>query len=413
MAKTKNKHKKKSTNHKNQVNKASNKTYAEQSLSKQYNKNVAELTRIKKEHPEAYKKAVMILIATTLAIVLAIAAIVIGVAKLSGNRNSTLEVETEQIIDEQGLRVDIDEASALVVDASSIRDDTTGIVLNIDVIDTSAYEYNQMILECNALIESDPEYKLEESEINTNLSLDIDKLHVDSIEETTEIKSNEKSILYNTNIDEKINNVNWVDSTGYIGHTNLNIDNNVILFYESMLDGKVTYFDNMVIKRFVSTTGKFKVACAVLTEEGIEVFSQNILDESAIASINHDEFRLPSSNEMSDKEYIAAIYDCISYMMISGDTTVTGYNTIISDYIAESGIIEALKLRDFYNSNITNTYLKYGKIGMSSYENDSVDRVYLQIQVETCDEDGNVTTDILNMILKMDSSNRIFNIDTI
>lgn len=425
MAKKNNKHKKKINNTNVKIKKDNVRSPVEKELLSSYNSKVKRLNEIKKNNPKIYKKAMIRLVSMIVGIVVLIVMLIIVSIQINTVKLSDTPDESESFT--VGKRVDEE------VDVTEIYERQPGdkITVTFDDITTPNYMYTLMMKESDSVITETADFDEEYNKINTKLSLDSNKLYTDKTDknynnERVSLKeaivglekksgNNKKASI---NFDNFGNGLSKVDDTDKekiinyfrtLGNSYLISPEKSFIYYNSIYNGSSAYFQDMLIRRYVSDNEKLKVVCTVVSNHEIDSMKQIDLDKSIKASIDLNEIRLPTTLNINENEYIAAIYDCISYVIKTGKVVETENKTIVSDYMTDTGLIETLKLRDLIKCNEDyNTYFRYGKIGKSEINLENKNRAYIQFEVQ---ENILDEAKVVNIMAKLNSDNKIFDID--
>lgn len=172
------------------------------------------------------------------------------------------------------------------------------------------------------------------------------------------------------------------------------------------------YLNGMLVMRYISDSGEMKVVAAKINESTGEIKTSTLNDLKLTAKEKED-----VSNRESKGSKNAKITGTITE-----DAYLQDVMTIFVSLVTQKDIDYTLKrealqffTEDGYNSMIKNTNrllvdknsleVKYIVAGKSSLENQSKDRVLLQMVV---DKDN-----YINVVIKLNKNNKIFDIDTV
>lgn len=172
------------------------------------------------------------------------------------------------------------------------------------------------------------------------------------------------------------------------------------------------YLNNMLVMRYISDSGEMKVVAAKINESTGEI-KTSALNDLRLTAKEKDEVS-DWKNKSSKNTKITGT--------ITEDAYLQDVMTIFVSLVTQKDIDYTLKrealqffTEDGYNSMIKNTNrllvdknsleVKYIVAGKSSLENQSKDRVLLQMVV---DKDN-----YINVVIKLNKNNKIFDIDTV
>lgn len=176
---------------------------------------------------------------------------------------------------------------------------------------------------------------------------------------------------------------------------------------EEMNETGPIYLNGMLVMRYISDSGEMKVVASKLNEDTGEIKT------SALNDLETEEVSDWKSNSNRDTKITGTITE---------DAYLQDVMTIFVSLVTQKDIDYTLKrealqffTEDGYNSMIKNTNrllvdknsleVKYIVAGKSSLENQSKDRVLLQMVV---DKDN-----YINVVIKLNKNNKIFDIDTV
>lgn len=219
-------------------------------------------------------------------------------------------------------------------------------------------------------------------------------------------KSNEISLDTKTKITEE----QFVDTQSISEHPAEMVERGIA---EQPVETGPLYFEDMILIRYITNTDKLNVVIAGFTgkdKEALEIISSTELT-------NYNNELLPSSTSgkvIAEDNYLIEISDILKGIFtgdISGsDSTATRLKKLTNKYLSQEGKRTILEGKS--NAQIspdTEAKILFIEACKSSETQPTKDRIYAQVEVSDT-ADNKV---IINVILKMNSSGRIFDVDII
>lgn len=241
----------------------------------------------------------------------------------------------------------------------------------------------------------------------TKLDIKFNEL-VTSKEDYNKLKESCKQFVSKeNNVDtDKVNN-GYTKSNGKYVDTEKQTGSEKEETSEEMNETGPIYLNGMLVMRYISDSGEMKVVASKLNEDTGEIKT------SALNDLETGEVSDWKSNSNRDTKITGTITE---------DAYLQDVMTIFVSLVTQKDIDYPLKrealqffTEDGYNSMIKNTNrllvdknsleVKYIVAGKSSLENQSKDRVLLQMVV---DKDN-----YINVVIKLNKNNKIFDIDTV
>ena len=218
---------------------------------------------------------------------------------------------------------------------------------------------------------------------------------------------------------------NGIDSN-YISTMNIEAHNIVLneysgslIYTNQMSKADVIYFDSILMEKYMDNDGLMKIIFSAFDEGEPIIIRQQELAYNTKSAIDLSEFRLPNSDIMSEKEFIADIsFNIVSLIKkntdeidnkdfgniftIDGKSIMLGISKSIKDEIKNEFDTE-----DMEKINISMEYAMAGK-SPDLDDTDKKDRIYIRYRVD----DGN-SEDYFNIVVKLTPELSIFDIDLV
>lgn len=296
-----------------------------------------------------------------------------------------------------------------------VKESMVGVVFNSS--NTTEKEYNTLRLRCNRTIN------------DVNRLIDIEKtVNVDVSTNENEFVDKES----NTGYIGVISDHDFIDDSGFkeLWDTDsgklpdmeyimqLVTPKSSVSDYNLVETGDV-YFDDMLMIRYINSLGEMTVATSVINSENgsIDTVKQQDMEEyfnsnngnSVTTDIKNIE---KSENEkvITEEEYIKTISNCIETLLKcrTSKDEIDAMN-IVTMYMVSNGKDSVLDSRKALNiEDGTDIKFVLGTCGKSNSSNIVKDRVYIQYDIK-----NNGKTNRVNIIVKLNSSLKIFDIDII
>ena len=215
------------------------------------------------------------------------------------------------------------------------------------------------------------------------------------------------------NADANINVDTVVDETLYIDNGD-GVKDRSSSTVDSLSETGPIYFQNMLMLRYINSDGTLKVVTSMIDEsDNISIASQSELPSLSITTNTEDEIAADADSKQeftTEKEYLDGVCETIHLMLLANSTekireadsksinyfTYEGKQTVFNNKkdiaLSDDAVIETI----------------YVAAGKSDTSKTYKDRIYTQQRVTI----GENST-ILNIVLKLNSNIRIFDIDII
>ena len=298
---------------------------------------------------------------------------------------------------------------------AKVKESMVGVVFNSN--NTTEKEYNTLRLRCNKAIN------------DVNRLIDIEKtVNVDVSTNEDEFVDKEDNVGYigiveNPNEDDKSEfDKLWDTNSGKLPDMEyimqLLTPRSVASEYNLVETGDV-YFDDMLMIRYINSFGEMTVATSVISsntgsidtvkQQDMEKYFKSNPGNSVTTNITNIE---KSENEkvITEEEYIKTISNCIETLLKckTSKDELDAMN-VVTMYMVSDGKDSVLDSRKALDINAdTNIKFVLGTCGKSNSSNTIKDRVYIQYDIKNKDK-----TNRVNIIVKLNSSLKIFDIDII
>lgn len=286
-------------------------------------------------------------------------------------------------------------------------------------------QYSSLNEACQQYIENE---RLEYFDNHIDVDVTIDEtLYIDNMisNQAVQDRGIDIGISLKLSYDSKNKCNNDIDSN-YISTMNIEAYNIVsneysgsLIYTNQMSKADVIYFDNILMERYMDNDGLMKIIFSAFDEGEPIIIRQQELAYSDASAIDLSEFRLPNSDIMSEKEFIADIsFNIVSLIKkntdeidnkdfgniftIDGKSIMLGISKSIKDEIKNEFDTE-----DMAKININMEYAVAGK-SPDLDDTDKKDRIYIRYRVD----DGN-SEDYFNIVVKLTPELSIFDIDLV
>ena len=286
-------------------------------------------------------------------------------------------------------------------------------------------QYSSLNEACQQYIENE---RLEYFDNHIDVDVTIDEtLYIDNMisNQAVQDRGIDIGISLKLSSDSKNKYNNDIDSN-YISTMNIEAYNIVsneysgsLIYTNQMSKADVIYFDNILMERYMDNDGLMKIIFSAFDEGEPIIIRQQELAYNAKSAIDLSEFRLPNSDIMSEKEFIADIsFNIVSLIKkntdeidnkdfgniftIDGKSIMLGISKSIKDEIKNEFDTE-----DMEKININMEYAMAGK-SPDLDDTDKKDRIYIRYRVD----DGN-SEDYFNIVVKLTPELSIFDIDLV
>ena len=286
-------------------------------------------------------------------------------------------------------------------------------------------QYSSLNEACQQYIENE---RLEYFDNHIDVDVTIDEtLYIDNMisNQAVQDRGIDIGISLKLSYDSKNKCNNDIDSN-YISTMNIEAYNIVsneysgsLIYTNQMSKADVIYFDSILMEKYMDNDGLMKIIFSAFDEGEPIIIRQQELAYNTKSAIDLSEFRLPNSDIMSEKEFIADIsFNIVSLIKkntdeidnkdfgniftIDGKSIMLGISKSIKDEIKNEFDTE-----DMEKINISMEYAMAGK-SPDLDDTDKKDRIYIRYRVD----DGN-SEDYFNIVVKLTPELSIFDIDLV
>lgn len=297
-----------------------------------------------------------------------------------------------------------------------VESSRVGILFND--INTTMDEYTQLRIECNKAMERD----IRQRHIDATLEVDAkitEETFVDGVRDEKDIEDRGKEGIEDR--EEAVSNIQEED----IHHIQYKGDQNVGEYVQNkqssqMVETGPLYFQDMLLLRYINELGELKIIAALFADEDKnEVIT---LRQSEVAQYTRER-TLKNVGESNKTDGSDKTISELDYVNIIGDTVV---KIIKAEDEADIHEVEKLIIKYFtiegrktifenrrqlkFEGNININYIVAGQ---SDINVKGKDRVYIQLGIKNEGADVPEQNTLLNVILKLNNRQKIFDVDII
>ena len=187
----------------------------------------------------------------------------------------------------------------------------------------------------------------------------------------------------------------------------------------NMVETGPIYFNDMFLVRYIDDNGNFAVISSAFKDENkvrnnVEIYKQSEMSDlvkTIRSRLGYGFVSMYDSTDqsLSEEDYINKIYNCIITLLKSDDDNIDEAVSKLLPYFTLEGKDTVILSKKGLNINKdTGTNMILGIAGKSNLEKSVKDRVYLQVELNN---NGNL--EVINIIVKLNSNLRIFDIDIV